>query len=147
MSEIYAKIYATIYAEKGWLNRSGPFRGHILSMEVRPQNLRAHVTASIAPLFRPLLNWVSGIGSWIPWVLRTNKAKPRQRKKTKNNARQYHNAASKAARRQGLKSSFATPDWLDQRPRGDNLVESCVHVCLCVWVVSVCLCARCMLGI
>ena len=136
-----SEIYATIYAEKGWLNRSEPFRGHILSMEVRPQNLPAHVTASIAPLFRPLLNWVSGIGSSIPWVLRRNKAKPRQRKKIKNNARQYHNAASKAARRQGLKSSFATPDWLDQQPRGDNLVESCVHVCLCVCGWCLCVCA------
>ena len=53
------------------------------------------------------------------------------KKKTKN-TQQHHNAASKAARRQGLKSSFATPDWLDQWPRGHNRVKSRVCMCLCV---------------
>ena len=96
-------------------------------MEVRPQKLRAHVTASITPLFPAFAQ----LDFWDRFLDSLGLADERgEAAAEKNNARQYHNAASKAARRQGLKSSFATPAWLDPWPCGDNRVKSRARMCV-----------------
>ena len=63
-------------------------------------------------------------------------AKRKQQKTTRDST----NAASKAARRQGLKSSLATPDWFGypatrRQPR--RVVCACVFVCVGGVCVSV----------